>query len=133
MPVLHLADRSVVGVAGDEAHGFLERLVTCDLDRVAPGRPRYGALLTPQGKIITDFLLFARKDGDYLLDTPKACAAELVKRLSLYRLRAKIAIADLSAEWAALAGWGDAPAPDEIAAADPRLADLGWRALVPVG
>ena len=58
MPTAHLADRGVVRVSGDGRQDFSRRPVTCDLDRVAPGRPRLGALLTPQGKILFDFIVF---------------------------------------------------------------------------
>ena len=57
MPISHLADRGVVSVGGPEAKGFLDGLLTCDMDRVAPGRARFGALLTPQGKILFDFIV----------------------------------------------------------------------------
>src|SRR5215211_6617280 len=58
MPVARLADRGVIRVAGEDARTFLDGLLTCDLDRVAPGRPRFGALLSPQGKILFDFIVF---------------------------------------------------------------------------
>ena len=57
MPISHLADRGVVSVGGPDAKGFLDGLLTCDMDRVAPGRARFGALLTPQGKILFDFIV----------------------------------------------------------------------------
>ena len=58
MPSVHLADRGVVRVSGDDAKTFLDNLVTCDLDRVSAHIARLGALLTPQGKILFDFLVF---------------------------------------------------------------------------
>lgn len=133
MPVIELADRAVLAVSGEDARSFLDRLVTCDLDRVAPGRSRYGALLTPQGKIIADFILH-EVAGGYLIETPAACLADLTKRLGLYRLRAKVSLSDRSADLAVLAGW-DAPPPDgaEASAPDPRVAALGWRAIVARG
>ncbi len=75
MPIAHLADRGVVRVMGEEARTFLDGLLTCDLDRVAPGQPRYGGLLTPQGKILFDFILFQAEDaGGYYLDCGKVQA-----------------------------------------------------------
>ncbi len=133
MPTARLTDRAVVRVSGAEAKGFLDRLVTCDLDRLAPGRARYGALLTPQGKIIADFVAHEDGEGAIWLDLPASCTAELVKRLTLYRLRAKIAIVDLTADRSVLAGWGGTAMPTGgalLAAPDPRLAALGWRAVV---
>jgi folate-binding protein YgfZ len=128
LPVSHLSDRAVIRVAGLEAKPFLDRLITCDLDRVSVGAPRYGALLTPQGKIIADFIVHEHDDGAYFLDVPAACAPDLIKRLNLYKLRAKLAIGDVTGDLAVLAGW-NAPAPPG-AAPDPRAPGLGWRALV---
>jgi folate-binding protein YgfZ len=132
MPIAQLADRGVVRVAGEDAKSFLDGLATCDLDRVAPGRPRYGGLLTPQGKILFDFIVFQAEDGGYYLDCPKAQAADLVRRLGFYKLRAKVAVADSSAEFSVVAGWGDSTQPTDAMAAgdDPRLAALGWRAIL---
>lgn len=134
MPSARLADRGVVSVAGAEARTFLDRLVTSDIERVSPERPRYGALLTPQGKIIADFVLFqsAGEEGEFLLDLPAACIADFVKRLNLYKLRAKLAVADRTGTYAVLAGWDEAPPAEGVLAAapDPRLPALGWRAVV---
>jgi folate-binding protein YgfZ len=135
MPSVHLADRGVVRVSGEDAKAFLDGLVTCDLDRVSPAQPRFGALLTPQGKILFDFILFqAPPDigGGYYLDALKVHAPDLAKRLGFYKLRAKVAIENLSDTLAVVAGW-DTPGPAEeagLVAGDPRLADLGWRAVV---
>ena len=135
MPSVHLADRGVVRVSGDDAKTFLDNLITCDLDRVTPEAARLGALLTPQGKILFDFLVFQAPQeigGAYYLDVLKVFAPDLAKRLGFYRLRAKVAIEDLSDSLAVVAGW-DAPQPDEeagLVAEDPRLPALGWRAIV---
>lgn len=131
MPSALLDQRGVLEVAGAEARTFLDRIVTCDVDTIATGAAGYGALLSPQGKILADFILFAVSPERFLLDTPAAVAADLAKRLTLYRLRAKIAIADRSPELAVLAGWDEPPPSDAVASAeDPRLAALGWRAVV---
>ena len=139
VPVAHLSDRAILKVSGPEARSFLDRLVTCDLDRVPAAGARYGALLTPQGKIICDFILFdgsALEAGSVYLDAPAACAADLVKRLSMYKLRAQVAIENLGESYAALAGWGETSAPTgerHLVACDPRLEALGWRAIVERG
>lgn len=136
MPTAHLSDRGVVRVSGDDARRFLDGLLTCDMDRVTPDAPRLGALLTPQGKILFDFIVFeAPQDagGGLYLDVLKPYAPDLVKRLSFYKLRAKVALEDLSGALAVVAGWGDAPMPNPeigLVAADPRLSALGWRAIV---
>jgi tRNA-modifying protein YgfZ len=136
MPTAHLSDRGVVRVSGEEAKRFLDGLLTCDMDLVTPEKPRFGALLTPQGKLLFDFIVFeAPRDagGGFYLDCLKFMAPDLVKRLGFYKLRAKIAIEDRSENFAVVAGWGDAPKPsDEIGLVgeDPRLPALGWRAIV---
>ena len=135
MPSVLLADRGVVRVSGEDAKTFLDGLVTCDLDRISPAEARFGALLTPQGKILFDFIVFQAPSeigGGYYLDALKVHAPDLAKRLGFYKLRAKVAIEDLSDTLAVAAGW-DAPRPTEeagLVAGDPRLADLGWRAIV---
>ncbi|WP_084650420.1 YgfZ/GcvT domain-containing protein [Stappia stellulata] len=129
-----LTERRVLRVAGDEARGFLQNLVTCDLDDVDSDGAGYGALLTPQGKILFDFLIFA-KDGAYLLDSHSSIAADLAKRLGFYKLRAKVEIADASDSWRVIATWGDvAPTGvSGIALPDPRLASFGHRVLAETG
>jgi len=122
-----LADRGVVRIGGAEARGFLQNIVTTDMDRVAEDRAGFGALLSPQGKILADFLVFADGEG-FLIDLPKVALADFVKRMTLYRLRAKVEIADLSSERKVAVFWGgDAPAG---AVPDPRLAELGHRAIL---
>jgi tRNA-modifying protein YgfZ len=133
MPTAHLSDRGIVRVRGEDANRFLDGLITCDLDRIGPGTPRFSALLTPQGKILFDFIGFEEPDhAGYLLDVARKAAPDLVKRLGFYKLRAKVTVEDLSEALAVVAGWDDAPQPEwgGIAAPDPRLPALGWRALV---
>ncbi|WP_150524424.1 YgfZ/GcvT domain-containing protein [Roseibium sediminis] len=123
-----LTDRSVIRLSGADVHHFLQNLVTSNIDKVDESGAGFAALLTPQGKILFDFLII--KDGaDYLLDTPSATAADLVKRLTFYRLRAKLDITDISATHQVIAAWGgEAPvAATQTRAADPRLAALGSR------
>lgn len=124
-----LSDRGVVGLGGADARRFLDGLVTSDVDKVAPGHARFAALLTPQGKILFDFIISEAGDGGLLLDCPRALAGELVQRLAFYKLRAKVEIADRSDTLAVVALW-DGPAA-EHGHADPRLAALGRRVIVP--
>jgi folate-binding protein YgfZ len=129
-----LPDRGVVRIAGPDAEAFLQNIVTTDMARVAPGRAGFGALLTPQGKILVDFIVHATADG-FRFDLPSSAVAEFVKRMTLYRLRAKVEIRDLSETETVVAFWGGeaAPAVEGVVAADPRLAALGWRAVIPKG
>ncbi|MGK2284912.1 CAF17-like 4Fe-4S cluster assembly/insertion protein YgfZ [Pedomonas sp. V897] len=121
-----LPARAVLEVRGPDATGFLQGLVTNDVTRVAPGAPVWAGLLSPQGKYLFDFLIFAHPEGDgFLLDTEADRLEPLAKRLSLYRLRARVEITPRP-DLAVHAAWGDGPAPAG-AAADPRLAALGWR------
>ena len=119
-----LADRSVIRVSGEDPRGFLQGLVTADTAALAPQAPAWGALLSPQGKALFDFLLWADGD-DVLIDVEAAQAEALVRRLSLYRLRRAIVIAltDIAVHWSRT---GETGVPD------PRLAALGRRWLGPV-
>ena len=125
MPSSFLDDRGVLRVSGAEARGFLQGLFTCDVERVAPGNPAFGALLTPQGKIIVDFIL-TEQDDAFWLDVPATLAADLLKRLRLYRLRAQIELSDLSETLGVQAFWGQEP-PPAGAQPDPRHPGLGAR------
>jgi len=131
-----LPDRGVVKVAGEGARKFLDGLVTADLDKVSPNAARYGALLTPQGKIIADFIVaeVAPEDGAGLfLDCPRALATTLVDRLNFYKLRAKVIVEDLSEMLGVLAAWdGDGTTDYGLVYRDPRLQTLGLRAMIPL-
>ena len=136
-----LEDRGVVSVSGADAEKFLGGLITNDMslldaDRRDGAPALYAALLSPQGKILFDFLVVRTAEG-FLLDTAREKAGDLAKRLSMYKLRAAVEIRDVSADYAVAAVWGDAPVSiDAIAGAhvlaDPRFAPLGLRVLVRV-
>ena len=130
-----LADRGVVRVAGEDATSFLQGLLTNDVERLAIGEARYAGLLTPQGKILFDMLVVrvrADTGAAYLIDCAAWQAVDLAKRLGLYKLRAKVAIADESGERAVVAAWGDDVVLPEGAFVyrDPRDPRLGLRAIV---
>ncbi len=131
-----LPERGVIKVAGDDARHFLNGLATCDIGKVAPGAPRFGALLTPQGKIIVDFIVTeasAADGGGFFLDCPRALAPALVEKLKFYKLRAKVTIEDLSDALGVMAVWDGSPADSEygLSYADPRLVALGQRVILP--
>jgi tRNA-modifying protein YgfZ len=130
-----LTDRGVVKVAGIDARKFLNGLVTTDMGEVTASNPGFAALLTPQGKIIVDFIIAdsASPDGDaFYLDCPRALATTLVERLGFYKLRAKVVVEDLSDIVGVMAMWdGAAPAHRGICYADPRLPELGLRCISP--
>jgi folate-binding protein YgfZ len=127
-----LPDRGVVKVAGDDAARFLNGLVTTDLDTVIAERARYAALLTPQGKIIVDFIMVkGSPNGHYFLDCPRALAATLVQRLNFYKLRAKVIVEDLSETLGVMALWsGAGQGGFGQCYADPRLPGLGSRCMI---
>jgi folate-binding protein YgfZ len=129
MPQTSLPDRAVIVLSGEDRLAFLQGLVSNDVAQAAPGRAVWAALLTPQGKWLADFFVFA-DDGRLLLDAEAAQAEMLVQRLSRFRLRSKVALA-LAPELGVAAGWGGAPLPAGIAAPDPRHPGAGWRALLP--
>lgn len=125
-----LSDRAALAVGGPEAAHFLQALVTADLTPAIAGQAAaFAALLTPQGKILFDFLVLPAADG-FVLDCAAGEAAALLKRLTLYRLRARVTLAALP-EVRAVAVWGAALPPLPGLYADPRLAALGGRAMVP--
>ena len=130
-----LPDRGVVKVVGDDARRFLNGLVTNDVAAIAPGKPRFAALLTPQGKIIVDFIIAeapAEDGGGFFLDCPRALAGTLVEKLNFYKLRAKVICEDLSEVLGVMAVWdGSAESEYGLSYADPRLPTLGSRIMLP--
>ncbi len=135
MKAAFLPDRGVIKVGGEDARSFLNGLITTDVTLLQPGLGRFGALLTPQGKITVDFLITeapAGHGGGFLIDVPLPLAQSLADKLGFYKLRAKVTVENLSADIGVLAAWDGEPAvkPD-LAFADPRNEALGWRILAP--
>jgi tRNA-modifying protein YgfZ len=126
-PPLRL-DRAFIRVAGAGARGFLQGLLTQDAERLAEARVLYAGLLTPQGKLIADMLLWRDGAEDVLIEADGARGADLLRRLTMYKLRAPVRIEE--ADMAALIHFDGAP---QDAAPDPRMPDgaLGWRQVVP--
>ena len=126
MAATTLLDRALLRLGGEDVRGFLQGLLTNDTLLLAPERPLWAGLLSPQGKALFDFLLW--QDGDdVLIDCARDDAEELARRLALYRLRRKITIAPdetLGVHWSPE---GEAGVPD------PRLPALGRRWLAPPG
>jgi tRNA-modifying protein YgfZ len=138
-----LEDRGIVTVAGEDRVGFLQGLVSADVAKVRPDRAAYSAFLTPQGKFLHDFFLVDM--GEMLsLDCERARADDLRRRLSLYKLRTRVAIANVSDEYRVFAAFGPTIAdklrlttPGQaaeyaggIAYLDPRLPAMGVRVLL---
>jgi folate-binding protein YgfZ len=142
--------RGVLALTGEDRATYLQGLITNDTAKLSAERAIYAAFLTPQGKYLHDFSVAFLKDAAgeerYLLDVEAARRADLLKRLSMYRLRSKIALADASADWAVailygvdvLATLGLPAEPgvtkvfgNGVVFTDPRLAALGARAILP--
>ena len=92
MALIHLPDRAFITLEGEDAEAFLQNLITTNIEGLVPGEAWPGALLTPQGKIMFDFLISRGPDG-FLIETHAGDRAALARRLMLYRLRAKVTIA----------------------------------------
>ncbi len=123
-----LSSRAVIAVAGDDARNFLQNLVTADIDELKPGQAAYSALLQPQGKILFDFFLLA-ENGRYVIDCSAAQKADLIKRLTFYKLRAKVTLADSDEE----VGVAAAKPQTGLSYTDPRAAQLGARLVAAKG
>jgi folate-binding protein YgfZ len=115
-----LPDRGVVSVTGEDARGFLDNLISNDVGLLDGQSAIFAGLLSPQGKILFDFFVVKTADG-YLLDVALDQVAGLVRRLSMYKLRAKVAIAQRS-DLPVAVSWGG-----PVGARDPRSPALGGR------
>ena len=128
-----LPDRGVVRVTGADAEKLLQGIVSNDMERLGSQPAIHTALLTPQGKILFDFFVVRTSDG-FLLEVARDKAADLAKRLNLYKLRAKVDVRDVSDDYGVLALWGRTShsfgeMPGIFAFPDPRLQPLGLRIL----
>ncbi len=137
--------RGAISVTGEDTRDFLQGLISNDIRKVGPARAIYAALLTPQGKFLHDFFI-AEADGALVFDCEAARIPDLFRRLTMYRLRAKVEFTDLRDGWAVYALFGEgaaaalglggdagdaAPFAGGVVYVDPRLAELGARALLP--
>jgi hypothetical protein len=121
--VATLSSRALIALGGADWRGFLQGLITQDVDSLLPGEVRFGALLTPQGRLLFDLFVVGASEG-CLIDCEAARREALTQRLILYRLRAKVDIALREGPVEAL--WGDI-APPTGWSCDPRLPALGYR------
>lgn len=122
-----LPRRAVLAIEGEDRTPFLQGLVSNDVTEVAPGCAVWAALLTPQGKWLADFFIFA--DGErLLLDCERDQAPGVLQRLSRYRLRSKVTLRAAD-DLCVYAAWDGAPSVQAIMAPDPRLPEAGWRLL----
>lgn len=125
MPFALLKDRALISVSGPDAEHFLQNILTTDLDALAAGEAKPGALLAPQGKILFDFLISRAGENAFQLECRADISDDFIRRLMLYKLRAKVEIAKSEQALVTLA-WGKesiASENDSIAVADRRFAD----------
>ncbi len=138
--VAHLPDRGVVTIGGPDAVEFLQNLVTNDVSHLTQANAAHAGLLSPQGKILFEFFVIRSHDG-FLLDVARDRAADLVKRLQMYKLRAKVEITDTSDRWdvwATIGSGAEGPVPSAaktgdsslLTFGDPRSSEMGSRSLV---
>lgn len=132
--IARLTDRGVVRIDGADSEKLLQGLVTNEIEGLTIGKARFAGLLSPQGKILFDFFVVRTETG-YLLDVAAGKTADLVKRLSMYKLRADVAIADVSPGFAVYAVWDDGAAALTATRAcvnfkDPRHPSMGIRWLM---
>ncbi|PDV88618.1 folate-binding protein YgfZ [Rhizobium sp. H4] len=105
MPSVFLKDRSLLSVGGADAQSFLQNLITTDITSLASDEARPGALLTPQGKILFDFMIWQDGDG-YVIETDAGQRDGLMKRLTIYKLRAAVTLAPVAEEGISVC-WGE--------------------------
>ncbi len=130
MPLILLPDRTVIAVCGAEAEGLLNRLFTNSMLGMDDGTGRYAALLSPQGKLLFDFFVVRHDDG-FWIDCLRGQAAELAKKLTMFKLRAKVTIETTALAVAASWGGSFLEAPG-FAYRDPRHDGLGYRIIAPL-
>ena len=138
-------DRAVIAIAGEDRQAFLQGLISNDTAKISGSTAIYATLLTAQGRFLFD-LFIVELDGRYLVDCTATRRADLIKRLSMYRLRSKVTVTDADAEWRTGVLFGDGALAavglgaeagratsfgGGVAYVDPRLADLGARLILP--
>ncbi len=130
--IVRLSNRGVLSVTGRDSEKLLQSLVTNDVEGLREGEARYAALLSPQGKILFDFFIVRHGDG-YLLDVPAQSSGDLTKKLTFYKLRSDVIIADVSESFRIYAAWGDRtdafPVDSAMRFSDPRHTFLGVRVM----
>ncbi|NIY77442.1 folate-binding protein YgfZ [Thalassospira sp. HF15] len=145
-----LPDRAVIRVSGPDRVSFLQGLVSNNIETISAEKSGYGALLTPQGKFLFDFFVYHQDEDSLLIECERgengARAADLFKKLRMYKLRAKAELTDVSDSYEVIAVFGKdalsslsldatpgatAHMADGIKAVDPRLAAMGARVLLP--
>jgi len=131
-----LPDRAVIAITGPDARSFLQRVITRGPEDLSRGGAQFSALLTPQGKVLADFIIFDDGEGGLFIDAPSSEIDGLIKRFTLYRLRSDADITrreDLDVAAGLGSGEADLKTVGLVVVCDPRAQALGVRAIVPAG
>ncbi len=126
-----LNDRGLVKISGTDCAEFLQNLVSCDISKVEINSPQYGALLSPQGKLLFDFIII-QSDDCFLFDIHRSIIPDFIKKFAIYKLRANVEIEDMSDSYTMVAVWNISKIPSwsNLTYIDPRLKLLGYRVIV---
>ena len=139
-----LEDRGVISVGGADASSYLQGLISNDIDKADATHAIYATLLTPQGKYLHDFFIAQAPTGGVLIDCERGRRDDLLRRLTMYKLRAEVELADVSDDFIVIGLIGDnvlatlgldetpgtsLTRDDGIIFTDPRLAAMGARAI----
>jgi len=122
--ITDLNNRAILRLSGNDVQDFLQNIITCDVENLRDDELTFGALLSPQGKILFDFFVVKQTSG-FLLDVHKDHAADLFKRLTFYKLRADVTI-EIADDLTVVAAWGTQKTSNN-GSADPRIGELGYR------
>lgn len=122
MSIARLDSRALIRVSGPDARPFLHNLLTQDVETIKPGELRFGALLSPPGRLLFDLFIWGEEDG-VVLDVTAERRDALVQRLSMYKLRSRVEVMPIPD--AVFVAWGDGAADGFVV--DPRLSALGGR------
>lgn len=134
MKSAHLSDRALVRIDGEMASEFLQNLITCDVEQLSEGEASFGALLTPQGKILFDFFCVRTGTG-FLFDITSELQTDFIRRMNFYKLRTPVEISAVQDEFKIFTAWDsnqkldmdDIDIEDGHVFFDPRLAMMGIR------
>ena len=129
--IAELSDRGLVKISGTDCAGFLQNLISCDIFKIEQLGPQYGALLSPQGKLLFDFIVM-KSGNSFTFDIHHSLVSDFIQKLTLYKLRANVVIEDLSEAYAIIGLWNiqKVPTVTKTTFSDPRSSDLGYRSII---
>ena len=129
--ITELSDRGLIKVSGVDCAEFLQNLVSCDIQKIEPNSSQFGALLSPQGKLLFDFNI-TRSDERFLFDIHRSLVPDFIKKLTMYKLRAVVEVQDLSDPFAIIGVWNmdQSPSWTHTTYPDPRNEQLGYRVII---